>query len=242
MKFGKIDYINLLPFHIFIKCYPALAHFKKFVELKKSYPAKLNREFLFRRIDAGFISSIAGRGKRCSCAGIVAKKQVLSVLAIPAKEGSDYQSATSNALLKVLSLKGQVLIGDRALRYYLAHPRECIDMGEAWERRHHLPFVFAKFCYNRHGEFYERIAKKFVQRKIFIPHYILKEYEERSHIGRRDILFYLRHISYKIDPKAKRGLKRFYRALDEKRIQAPHRFSRVIRSIQRADQPNKMSV
>ncbi|MGP1580406.1 MAG: MqnA/MqnD/SBP family protein [Wolinella sp.] len=224
MRFGKIDYINLLPFHIFIKHYPTLGHFKKFIELKKSYPAKLNREFLFRRIDAGFISSIAGRGKRCSCVGIVAKKRVLSVLAIPAKEGSDYQSATSNALLKVLSLKGQVLIGDRALHYYLTHQGECVDMGEVWNRRHHLPFVFAKFCYNRYGEFYERIARKFAQQKIFIPHYILKEYEKRTQIARKDILFYLRHISYKIDTKAKKGLKRFYRTLDEKRIRAPRRF------------------
>lgn len=224
MKFGKIDYINLLPFHVFIKRYPTPAHFKKFIELKKSYPAKLNQEFLHRRIDAGFISSIAGRSKPCPNVGIVARKRVLSVIAIPSKEGSDYQSATSNALLKVLSLQGQVLIGDRALHYFLAHPHECIDMGELWVKRHHLPFVFAKFCYNRHGAFYTKIARRFIQQKIFIPRYILAQYEKRSAIKAEAILAYLRHISYKIDTKAQKGMKKFYRKLDEKRIKAPQRF------------------
>lgn len=224
MKFGKIDYINLLPFHVFIKRYPTGAHFKKFLELKKSYPAKLNQEFLFRRIDAGFISSIAGRGKPCPSVGIIARKRVLSVLAIPTKEGSDYQSATSNALLKVLGLEGQVLIGDRALKYYLEHPKECIDMAERWVQREGVPFVFAKFCYNRHGEFYTRIARKFVSQKVFIPRYLLEQYARKTQIPAREILHYLRHISYRIDPKAAQGVKRFYRQLDELRLKAPRRF------------------
>lgn len=122
MRFGKIEYLNLLPFDVFLKGYRTSNGFKSTCNYKKSYPAKLNKEFLFRRIDAGFISSIAGmkahyKTKACK-AGIIAYKEVWSVLVLESSPASDYQSATSNALCLVLDLKGAVLIGDRALKYH----------------------------------------------------------------------------------------------------------------------------
>ena len=53
MRFGKIDYLNLLPFEAFIRTYPKPSCFQLFYNKKKSYPVKLNHEFLFGRIDAG---------------------------------------------------------------------------------------------------------------------------------------------------------------------------------------------
>ncbi|MGP1450399.1 MAG: MqnA/MqnD/SBP family protein [Wolinella sp.] len=224
MRFGKIDYINLLPFHIFIKRYPTSASFRKFIELKKSYPSKLNREFLFRRIDAGFISSIAAYKERSTCAGIVIKKRVKSVLALPNREGSDYQSATSNALLQVLGIKGEVLIGDRALKYYIAHKDSCIDMGELWVKRTRLPFVFARLCCNRNDHFYDQIAYKFTHARPYIPRYILNEYATRVDIPASEILDYLKCLSYKLDKKALLGVKKFYNELNRRRIKFPRRF------------------
>ena len=148
MRFGKIDYLNLLPFDVFIKKYPLYSGFKQFIQLKKSYPSKLNEDFLFKRIDAGFISSIAGY--HCSLkhkttnSGIIAKGSVWSVFVIPKPQNNDYQSATSNALCKVLGLNGEVLIGDRALLYRYKGGTH-MDMGKIWYQKKHLPFIFGRF-------------------------------------------------------------------------------------------------
>ncbi|MGX2972470.1 MqnA/MqnD/SBP family protein [Helicobacter sp. T3_23-1059] len=122
MRFGKIEFLNLLPFDMFIKSYPLPSRFKQSLFAKSSYPAKLNQSFLFNRIDAGFISSIAGveshrklNGKYATKSGIIAKGAVWSVLVRHASLKADFQSDTSNALSKVLNLKGEVLIGDKAL-------------------------------------------------------------------------------------------------------------------------------
>ena len=133
MRFGKIDYLNLAPFDVFIKSYPSTSGFKYFINLRKSYPAKLNSDFLLGRIDAGFISSIAGYKSHlknsATMSGIIAKGAVWSVIVMPKNDKSDYQSATSNALCKVLGLNGEVLIGDRALKYRY-NKGEHLDMGE----------------------------------------------------------------------------------------------------------------
>ena len=86
MRFGKIQYLNLVPFDVFLKSYPLHSRFKLAAFARKSYPAKLNQSFFFRRIDAGFISTIAGykshQKRKATCAGIIAKGAVWSVLAI----------------------------------------------------------------------------------------------------------------------------------------------------------------
>ncbi|PAF48246.1 menaquinone biosynthesis protein [Helicobacter sp. 12S02232-10] len=227
MRFGKIDYINLLPFDVFIKAYPMNSGFKKFLQLKKSYPAKLNKDFLFQRIDAGFISSIAGYYSalkhKTTNSAIISKGSVWSVIVIPNPQAEDYQSATSNALCKVLGLKGEVLIGDRALAYRY-QGGEHLDMGKIWYEKKHLPFVFGRFCFNTYGDFYRRLSKEFNQKRIKIPHYILMQYSKKTSIPKEYIREYLKHIYYKIGPKEHLGLKRFYRELLFKKIKKPSRF------------------
>ncbi len=135
MRFGKIDYLNMLPFDVFIKSYPTPCYFKQFLWLKKTYPSKLNESFLFRRIDAGFISSIAGYPfALCSYSlGIVAYKEVLSVLVVNRENAFDKESASSNALSKALGLKGEVLIGNKALQFYYSNPKkDFIDLAALW--------------------------------------------------------------------------------------------------------------
>ncbi|OBV28743.1 hypothetical protein BKN38_09185 [Helicobacter sp. CLO-3] len=87
MRFGKIQYLNLLPFDVFLKSYPAPSRFKSAAFARKSYPSKLNQSFFFRRIDAGFISTIAGYraslNHRATKSGIIAKGDVWSVIVIP---------------------------------------------------------------------------------------------------------------------------------------------------------------
>lgn len=230
MRFGKISYLNLLPFDVFIKRYPLPCYFRAFLAHKKSYPARLNVEFLNRRIDAGFISSIAGyypmlKG-RVTNAGIIARGAVWSVIALPKANKADYQSASSNALARVLDINGEVLIGDRALRYKLkggAH----IDLGQVWWERERVGFSFGRLCFNQYGRFYKHIAKCFVAKPIKIPRYILAKRSLESGIKSKDILAYLMHIHYKIGKKEELGLKRFYAKCRQKRIKKPSRFHKI---------------
>ena len=47
MIFGKIDYLNLLPFHVFLKRSRLSSQDKKIIEFKKGVPSKLNRNLIF---------------------------------------------------------------------------------------------------------------------------------------------------------------------------------------------------
>lgn len=52
MLFGKIDYLNLLPFHVFLKKYPLPSYVKKGIEFKKDVPSVLCKKLYNRRVDA----------------------------------------------------------------------------------------------------------------------------------------------------------------------------------------------
>ena len=145
MLFGKIDFINLLPFHIYLKRSPLQNAFKQSVGYKKGTPSALNYQLKRRKIDAAVISSIEStkRSYQTIDMGIVAKKEVTSVLVKQGIYQKDPASATSNALAKVLGIEGEVLIGDRALRAYLKDPESYIDLAKLWNEKTGLPFVFA---------------------------------------------------------------------------------------------------
>jgi chorismate dehydratase len=217
MVFGKIDFINLLPFHIYIKRHIRFNQMKASVHYKQSYPANINKQFKSKRVDAAFISSIASRHEKRLNLGIVAKKEVLSVLLIPGKNQTDYQSETSNALAKVLGLQGQVLIGDKALKFYHENQNiECIDLAKAWQDKYHLPFVFAVLCVNQHQKILKNLIRNFNKRTIKIPQYILKSYEKRSGVSAKNIVQYLNHIDYELGMKEQKALKLFLQLTKEK--------------------------
>ena len=216
MVFGKIEYLNLLPFHTFMKYYTKSSSQKMIMNYKKGVPSYINNEFLAKRIDAAFISSVKAKKYKYVNLGIIAKKEVLSVLVIPNTDNKhDNESATSNILAQILGIKGEVIIGDKALKYYL-EDKPNIDLAQRWNKKYNLPFVFALLCYHKDKNLYKNIEKKFLKQKIKIPQYILKQASKRTDIKEKDILNYLNYISYSLDTKAKKGLKLFQRLIKPK--------------------------
>jgi len=181
------------------------------MEYKRGVPSAINYAFHAHRVDAAFISSISAQKSKSVGLGIIAKREVKSVLIIPSRANKrDVASASSNVLAKVLSLDGEVLIGDRALRYALANS-DYIDLAQEWRKRHRLPFVFALLCYHKEKKRYKKIEREFLKRSVKIPQYILKNASKKTQVRERDILEYLKLISYRVDTKALRGLKKFYK-------------------------------
>lgn len=210
MIFAKIDFINLLPFHIYIKKNIQSSQIKAIINYKRSYPSNINRKFKKRKVDSAFISSIASKKEKKLNLGIVARNDVQSVLLVPGKKEDDFQSETSNALAKILKLDGRVIIGDKALKYFHENKdEEFIDLAKEWKDRYNLPFVFAMLCYNNNGRYLNKITKKFNKRHIKIPQYILKKYAHKSGISTKNILTYLEKIDYEINHKEKLALKKF---------------------------------
>ncbi len=209
MVFGKIEYLNLLPFHVFMKRFTSSTQQSMSMNYYKGVPANINRKFLSHKVDAAFISSVNAKNYAHVDLGIIAKKEVLSVLIIPhAMDTKDKESATSNVLARVLDIHGEVIIGDKALKYYLQN-NDFIDLAQAWHDRYNLPFVFALLCYHKDIKRYKKIEKEFLKQRVKIPFYILNEASKRTGIKNKDILNYLKYISYKLDTKAKLGLKKF---------------------------------
>jgi len=211
MIFGKIEYLNLLPFHIFLKRYLRNSSEKKAWILKGSVPSKINRAFEAKRIDVAVISSIKSRRYRCSDFGIVADGEVQSVLLIPGEFRTDIESDTSNQLANVLKLKGEILIGDKALRFWIKNPNSAIDLASAWKEKVGLPFVFARLC--THPPYKNRIEK---MTKIFfksppkIPYRILQNEAHKHEITTQQLQDYLDKIYYQLKWREKRALRRFF--------------------------------
>jgi chorismate dehydratase len=200
---------------------------------KKSYPSKINRDFRARRIDAAFISSVESfRGNfRRFDIGIVAKEKVNSVLVKKGKPKPDPHSATSNALAKVLGIEGEVIIGDKALKLYLENPSRYIDLAEEWHKKEKLPFVFARFCANKHTNYWEKMIKHFHNFHGKIPHYILKKFSNSREITMQDIREYLKLIEYVIDKRASRALKNFQK---KQRVTIQHPCKSIEKAASRA--------
>jgi len=193
---GHIDYLNLLPFYQFLK--------KKNIKIKKGVPSEINYLFEKRKIDAAFISSIKSKNKKCFDVGIVAKKEVRSVLVCEGK-GEDNDSATSNILAKVLNIKGKIIIGDKAFK-----EKNCIDLASEWYKRYNLPFVFARFCVNRDYKKYEKLINEFINSHQKIPYLTLKKYAQKIGISPKEAKEYLEKIIYyKIEWREKKALKIF---------------------------------
>jgi len=175
---------------------------------KRAVPSKINKALKRKEVNAAFISSVESHKCQCTNLGIVADKKVYSVLLLEGDNQIDPASATSNQLARVLELRGKVLIGDAALKHYL-DGGEGIDLAEAWHDKTKLPFVFARLCYNKHAIPIQKLAKEFSRSKVKIPQYILNREAQKRNITPKQLTWYLEHIYYEIDWKAKRSLKLF---------------------------------
>ena len=211
MLFGSISYLNLLPFQLFLKRHLKSNAAKMSFRYKRNVPSQINRALSRKEVNAAFISSVASRKYQCTDLGIIAKGKVYSVLLLEGEDEIDPASATSNKLAKVLGLEGKVLIGDAALKYYL-EGGNAIDLAQEWHNKTGLPFVFARLCYDRHGNHIRRLAKTFERTPVRIPQYILKKEAAKRGISPKELTWYLEHIHYKMDWRSKKGLKRFLRA------------------------------
>ena len=208
--FGKIEYLNLLPFHVFMKRFTKSSQQSMSMHYKSGVPSQINEKFISHRVDAAFISSISARKYKHVGLGIIAKKEVLSVIVVPSEfNEKDQESASSNILAKVLNIQGKVLIGDKALKYSLSSS-PYIDLAKEWNKKYKLPFVFALLCYHKKEKLFTSIQRKFLSKKVKVPQYILKKAAIRTGIDEKEILIYLDYISYDLDTKARLGLKKFY--------------------------------
>jgi len=204
-----------LPFHVFMKRYARSSRQSHSLHYKRGVPSQINEAFRSRRVDAAFISSIASRRCRCLDLGILSHKEVKSVLLLPGKNKKDTESATSNVLAQVLGLEGEVIIGDKALKYYLDTPdSEAVDLAKLWYQRQKLPFVFARLCHHGHPKKYQILSKVFLRTPHKIPQYILETSSKKTQIDKKEILAYLKLIEYRLDPHALLSLKRFLRLSD----------------------------
>ena len=208
MLFGSISYLNLLPFQVFLKRYLSSNASKMSFNYKRAVPSQINKSLKRKEVNAAFISSIESKKCKCTDLGIIADKKVYSVLLLKGDNADDPASATSNQLKKVLDLKGKVLIGDAALKYYL-DGGEGIDLAEAWYEKTGLPFVFARLCYNKHDDAIKKLAKQFSNTKMKIPQYILKREAKKRGITTKQLTWYLAQIYYTMGYKEKRSLKLF---------------------------------
>lgn len=208
MLFGSISYLNLLPFQVFLKRYIKSNAAKMSFRYKRSVPSKINKALQRKEVNAAFISSVTSAKCKCTDLGIIADKKVYSVLLLKGENQTDPASETSNQLARVLNLQGKVLIGDEALKHYLKGG-EGTDLAEAWYKETGLPFVFARLCYNKHEEAIQKLANSFSRTKVKIPQYILKQEAKERGITPKQLRWYLQHIHYKMDDKAKKSLKLF---------------------------------
>jgi chorismate dehydratase len=214
LHFGRIDYLNLLPFHVFMKRYLRLSRSQMMLRYGANVPSAINRAYRLRKIDAAFISSIRARRQKHLNLGIIADGAVQSVLLLPSDTPeTDAASETSNKLAAVLGLEGRVLIGDPSLRAYLEGV-EAIDLAAEWKARHGLPFVFALLCYQSNGAKMRKLGRAFERHPKKIPHYLLQRASKRSGVAPADILAYLEGIHYRLDHRAHRGLRKFWRLAD----------------------------
>ena len=211
MIFGKIEYLNLLPFHIFMKRYLRHSAEKKAWTRCGGVPAALNRRMRLGRIDAAVVSSVVSPAFYCVDLGIAADGAVWSVLLRPGESRKDSASDTSNALAERLGLKGEVIIGDRALKRYFDAEEPLEDLGALWKASTGLPFVYARLCARNRKEWrrLKAVEKAFHPHGVKIPHRILSREAGRVGITPAQARDYLDRIAYRLGWREKRALKKF---------------------------------
>ena len=214
MIFGSISYLNLLPFQTYLKKRVSSTQQKQIIRWNRAVPSKINHKLKVGRVNSAFISSIHSIKYNCTDLGIVADGAVHSVFLLEGESQEDRASASSNMLAKVLGLEGEVIIGDRALKYYL-DGGEGLDLALEWKRKNKLPFVFARLCYSKRGKKIAKLSKGFNPKAWKIPQYILKKEAKKRRISVSQLRWYLKFINYQISYKEKKSLKLFIKKAKE---------------------------
>jgi chorismate dehydratase len=104
---------------------------------------------------------------------------------------------------------GYLAIGDRALRMHRRSPFEhCTDLGEAWNRKTQLPFVFARWVVRKSiaGEERARLETD-LAKSLLKP--LPQEIPNAAGLSSADARAYLHNIVYKLDDECLAGLELF---------------------------------
>lgn len=206
MILGSIKYLNTLSFKIFLKKYIKSSQLSTILRNKIGVPSLINQNLKKRKLDIAFISSVESFKYKCLKIGITSKREIYSVFVINGEDKKDIESSTSNRVASILNLKGKVIIGDKALKYYL-NGGEGVDIGKAWFDKTKLPCVFARVCFLHKKKIFYRIEKAFLNQKIKIPHYIFEKESKKHSLSIKEIKWYLSKIKFKIDSKEEKSLK-----------------------------------
>ena len=220
MIFGSICYLNLLPFQVYLKKRLSSSQQKQIINWHRAVPSRINQKLKSSKVDTAFISSVYSQAFDCTDLGIVADGAVYSVFVVGKESGDlrgDRASATSNALARILGLGGEVMIGDRALKYFLDDGKG-VDLSREWRAKTGLPFVFARLCYNKKGKNIAKIIRGFRAKSWKIPQYILKKEARARGITPDEIKWYLGFIGYEIGYREKRALKLFHKKIKRNKI------------------------
>ena len=198
-----------MPFRFFLKIKNKSLSQRLQNQKRGAPPSTINKNFHKKRVEASFISSIKSAKANKTRSGIVAKKEVKSVIAKLGGYKKDAESDTSNILAKVLGVAGEVYIGDKALNLYLKAPSDYIDLAALWNQKTSLPFVFGRFCFNKRGGLYHKLSSEFNRKKIRLPYYILKAESSKRGLKQKEALAYLKLITYKIGAKEEASFRLF---------------------------------
>lgn len=230
IRLGLVQYLNALPFHISLNV--------NNLQITYGHPTELNAALATHRLDAALTSAVERSSYKQLPLGICCSGPVLSVslfLNRPLVDGIRIaltsKSATSVALLKVLCHhfwrvtplfvreeephEGKLLIGDEALRHKGFH----IDLGEAWWRETHLPFVFALLLSHEDIEttpLQTALESSLNWSASHFPH-LIEEALKRSSLPKPLLEQYYRSLHYRLAEKEWEGLQLFstlYRSLD----------------------------
>lgn len=175
MRVGRIPYLNVFPFYRGNVC----EHWEPFVDGPPSVLGRMAAEGLLDAAPLAAVDTfrLDEVFEPLGSLGIASRGPVKSVLFFSRRPFNDLSGAhviltgdsvTSAALTRMLleeanpgeihfdtgddvrTADGYLVIGDRALRMQKDAPFEfCTDLGEAWFKKTHKPFVFARWVVRR---------------------------------------------------------------------------------------------
>jgi predicted solute-binding protein len=227
LRIGSVPYLNAKPL---VRYLPAGLHLQE--------PSRLADEFRNGLLDVALIPVVECfleknvrviDGVAIACQGPV--YSVILAHEKPVKElkniSLDAASLTSATLLKVLLQKqwkinpdllqdgfeadGQLLIGDRALKFRRDFPKAQItDLGSAWRGYTGLPFVFAVWAVNP-------ACTLSAEQALFFRELCLKGLAERGDIAQtpEEYQYLTDWIRFGLGPFEKEGVKRFAKEIKE---------------------------
>ncbi len=238
IRVAAVSYLNTKPLLFGIKNHEVFSE----IELVEDYPANVAKQLMNNDVDVALVpvavipllkQSFIITDYCIGCDGPVASVCLFSEVPIENVEVIylDYQSRTSNELLKILlrdhwkkdveflhtkneyqdKITGKtagLLIGDRALEYRVK-TKYLYDLGEAWKQHTGLPFVFAAWVANK--ELNPEFIHKFNDANAYGLRHLNEVIAENPNAEFDLKKYFTEYISYTLDEEKKRTIEIFLR-------------------------------